>query len=63
MQIKLFQKTLSRDDIFERTIRKAEDRNEARILRIITPLIVPSESLATCGFDKLECLIEITDEG
>ncbi|KAF2267283.1 hypothetical protein CC78DRAFT_551972 [Lojkania enalia] len=56
--------SLFRDDIFKRTIRKVEDRNEARVLRDITPLIVPSaEILATYGARELECLIESTNEG
>lgn len=58
------QDSLFRDDIFEMTCRKVEDRNEARVMRDITPLIVPSaEILATYGANELECLIESTNEG
>ncbi|KAF4480035.1 hypothetical protein FAGAP_12236 [Fusarium agapanthi] len=56
--------TLFRDDIFEVTCQKVEDRNEIRIIRDITPLIVPSaETLATYGKKELDCLIESTNEG
>ncbi len=58
------QETLFRDDLFKSTCRKVEDRNEARVIRDITPLIVPSaESLATYGATKLDCLIESVNEG
>jgi hypothetical protein len=41
-----------------------EERNEARVLRDITPLIVPSaELLATYGWTELDCLIESLNEG
>ena len=56
--------SLFRDDIFETTCRKVGDRNEARVIRDITPLIVPSaEKLATYGASELNCLIESTNEG
>ncbi|KPM42309.1 hypothetical protein AK830_g4256 [Neonectria ditissima] len=56
--------SLFRDDIFEATCQKVEDRNEARVIRDITPLIVPSaEILATYGAKNLDCLIESTNEG
>ena len=56
--------TLFRDDLFKRTCQRVEDRNEARIMRDITPLIVPSaEILATYGAIQLESLIESTNEG
>ncbi|KAH7129635.1 hypothetical protein B0J13DRAFT_140164 [Dactylonectria estremocensis] len=56
--------SLFRDDIFEVTCQKVEDRNEARVMRDITPLIVPSaEILATYGAKELGCLIESTNEG
>lgn len=56
--------SLFRDDIFETTCRKVGDRNEARVIRDITPLIVPSaENLATYGASKLDCLIESINEG
>jgi hypothetical protein len=34
-----------RDDLFEQTCRSVEDRKEARVLRDITPLIVPSAEI------------------
>ncbi|KAF5537316.1 hypothetical protein FPHYL_12762 [Fusarium phyllophilum] len=56
--------SLFRDDIFEITCQKVKDRNEVRIIRDITPLIVPSaETLATYGNKELDCLIESTNEG
>ncbi|KAF5018596.1 hypothetical protein F66182_9425 [Fusarium sp. NRRL 66182] len=56
--------TLFRDDLFKKTCRRVEDRNEARIIRDITPLIVPSaEVLAIYGASELDCLIESTNEG
>jgi len=56
--------SLFRDDIFEATCQKVEDRNEARLMRDITPLIVPSaEILVTYGAKELGCLIESTNEG
>lgn len=58
------QDSLFRDDIFETTCSMVEDRNEARVLRDITPLIVPSaEILAAYGAGALKCLIEGTNEG
>ncbi|KAG5747619.1 hypothetical protein H9Q70_009703 [Fusarium xylarioides] len=56
--------SLFRDDIFEVTCQKLEDRNEGRVIRDITPLIVPSaETLATYGHKELDCLIESINEG
>ena len=56
--------SLFRDDIFEATCRKVQDRNEARVIRSITPYIVPSvEDLETLGATQLRCLIENVDEG
>lgn len=58
------QNSLFRDDIFEATCRKFQDRNETRVIRDISQLIVPSaEVLATYGATELECLIESTNEG
>lgn len=58
------QESLFRDDIFESTCRKIRRRNEARVVRDILPLIVPSaESLATYGARELDILIECTNEG
>ncbi|KAM3071142.1 hypothetical protein ACMFMG_010048 [Clarireedia jacksonii] len=56
--------SLFRDDVFKRTCKKIEDRNEARIIRDIGLLITPSvENLATYGADHLNILIESTNEG
>ncbi|KAK6843407.1 hypothetical protein PG987_004267 [Apiospora arundinis] len=56
--------TLFRDDLFKQTCRCVEDRNEARVLRDITPMIVPSaEVLTIYGSVDLKCLIETTNEG
>lgn len=55
--------SLFRDDIFEATCRKVQDRNEARVIRSITPYIVPSvEDLETLGATQLRCLIENVNE-
>ncbi|KAK2809000.1 hypothetical protein FQN50_004274 [Emmonsiellopsis sp. PD_5] len=48
---------LSPDDIFKQKIQRIKDRNEVRFVRDITPLIV------LYGANKLECLIESTNEG
>ncbi|ROW15580.1 hypothetical protein VPNG_02109 [Cytospora leucostoma] len=51
--------SLFRDDLFATTCRQVAKRNKARILRDITPLIVPSaETLCTYGSSALGCLIE-----
>ncbi|ATY67240.1 hypothetical protein A9K55_000341 [Cordyceps militaris] len=56
--------TLFRDDLFKKTCRRVEDRNEARVMRDITPLIVPSaEILAIYGASELDCLMESMNEG
>jgi hypothetical protein len=56
--------SLFRDDLFKQTCRSVEDQNEARVLRDITPLIVPSaEILSIYGAVGLKCLIESTNEG
>ena len=56
--------SLFRDDLFETTCRKIQDRNEARIIQDIARLIVPSaETLATYGATNLNHLIEGIDEG
>ncbi|KAL2139233.1 hypothetical protein VTI28DRAFT_5493 [Corynascus sepedonium] len=58
------QDSLFRSDIFESTCRKVEDRNETRVIRDITPLIVPSaEILCTYGANHLKHLIESVNEG
>ena len=56
--------SLFRDDLFEKTCRKIEDRNEARVIQDIARLIVPSaETLATYGATHLDHLIESVNEG
>ncbi len=58
------QDSLFRSDIFESTCRKVEDRNEARVIRDITPLIVPqAEFLCAYGASHLKHLIESVNEG
>jgi len=55
--------SLFRDDLFERTCRKIQDRNEARVIQDISQLIVPSaETLATYGATHLDYLIEGVNE-
>ncbi|KND87240.1 hypothetical protein TOPH_08104 [Tolypocladium ophioglossoides CBS 100239] len=56
--------TLFRDSTFKKACRGVEDRNEARVIRDITPLLVPSAELfAINGATELERLIESTNEG
>ncbi|KAI0425654.1 hypothetical protein F5Y09DRAFT_334779 [Xylaria sp. FL1042] len=56
--------SLFRDDVFKRTCRNIQDRNEARVIRDISLLIVPSaEILATYGAEHLNILIDSTNEG
>ena len=56
--------SLFRDDIFEKTCVKIQDRNEARVIQDISRLIVPSaETLATYGATNLDYLIEGANEG
>ena len=56
--------SLFRDDVFEATCRSVQDRNESRIIRSISPYIVPSaEHLAIMGATNLKCLIENVNEG
>ena len=58
------QESLFRDDIFRKTCRKIEDRNEARVIQDIARLIIPSaETLATYGTTNLDHLIEGVNEG
>ncbi|KAE9964414.1 hypothetical protein BLS_008385 [Venturia inaequalis] len=56
--------TLFRNDLFERTCQNIQDKNETRVIRDISLLVVPSaETLATYGADHLNILIESTNEG
>ncbi|KAK3364944.1 hypothetical protein B0T24DRAFT_652203 [Lasiosphaeria ovina] len=55
--------TLFGDDVFEATCLKIQGYNDARLLRDITPLLVPSaETLYIFGNNKLELLVESTSE-
>ena len=55
--------SLFRDDLFRVTCDKVQDKNEARVIRSITPYIVPSaEDLETLGATHLEHLIEGVNE-
>ena len=57
------QDSLFRKDIFKKTCRKIEDRNEARVIQDFARLIVPSaETLATYGAAHLDHLIEGVNE-
>ena len=56
--------SLFRNDVFKRTCQNIQDRNETRVIRDISLLIVPSaETLATYGADHLNMLTESTNEG
>ena len=58
------QESLFRDDIFEMTCRKIRNKNETRVIRDISLLIVPSaEILTTYGASELACLTESVNEG
>lgn len=55
--------SLFTDDIFRAICDKVQDRNEARVIRSITPYIVPSaEDLETLGATHLEHVIEAVNE-
>ena len=55
--------TLFRDDVFEVMCQKMLSKNEARVLRDITPLIVPSaETLYVLGNENCKLLVESTTE-
>lgn len=56
--------SLFRDDLFKKTCKMIQDRNEAKVIQDIARLIVPSaESLATHGAKHLTSLIESVNEG
>lgn len=58
------QESLFRDDIFETTCRKIRNKNETRVIRDISLLIVPSaENMTTYGASELACLTESVNEG
>jgi hypothetical protein len=53
-----------RDDLFDGTCEALQDRNEARLIRDISLLLVPSAaSLAIRGYKELRRLIESVYEG
>jgi hypothetical protein len=56
--------SLFRDDLFEETCEMVRNKNEARVVRDISPLIVPPvEVLAIRGAKHLKILIESVNEG
>jgi hypothetical protein len=56
--------TIFRDDIFNKTCRKLQGKNEARIIQNISRLLVPSaETLATLGANHLDIMVESVNEG
>ena len=56
--------SLFHDDLFEETCEMVRNKNEARVVRDISPLIVPSaEILAIRGAKHLKILIESVNEG
>ena len=56
--------SLFQDDLFEETCEMVQNKNEARVVRDISPLIAPStEILAIRGAKHLKILIESTNEG
>lgn len=58
------QETLFRDDLFEETCDSVRDRNEAMVLRHISPLICPSPlALRIDGAKDLDFLAESVNEG
>ncbi|KIV99010.1 uncharacterized protein PV09_09239 [Verruconis gallopava] len=58
------EQSLFRDDLFEQTFQKIQNRNEARVIQDISRLIVPSaEALTTYGAKHLKFLIESVNEG
>lgn len=58
------QDSLFRDNLFEKTYRNIEDRNEAMVIRDIGLLITPSgQTLIICGATYLNHLYETTNEG
>ena len=58
------QDSLFRDDLFDKTCRNLQDRNEAMVIRDIALLIVPStQTLATYGAVHLNHSFECVNEG
>ena len=55
--------TIFRDDVFRTTCNKLQGKNEARIFKDLTPLIVPyAETLATLGAKHLDIVVESVNE-
>ncbi|MCJ1433700.1 hypothetical protein MMC27_003064 [Xylographa pallens] len=58
------QDSLFRDDLFDDTCQSVQDRNEAMVVRDISPLICPSaQVLRIYGSLHLKCLTETVNEG
>lgn len=56
--------TIFRDDVFKATCDRLQGKNEARIIKDITPLIVPSaEPFAILGAKHLDIVAESVNEG
>lgn len=56
--------TLFRDDIFNKACRNLDGKNEARIIKDISQLLIPSaETLATLGATHLNIMVESVNEG
>ena len=56
--------SIFRDDIFQNACKRLQGKNEARIIQDISRLIVPSaETLAICGANHLNVLVESVNEG
>ena len=56
--------TIFRDDVFKITCDKLRGKNEARIIKDLTPLLVPSiEPFATLGAEHLDVAVESVNEG
>jgi len=56
--------TLFRDDLFNATCERIQDKNETRVIRDIAQLIVPSaEVLAIRGNTHMQCLVDSVNEG
>ncbi|KAK7537393.1 uncharacterized protein J3D65DRAFT_625365 [Phyllosticta citribraziliensis] len=58
------ERSLFSDDLFKSACQKIESQNEARVIRDISLLLVPSaETLETYGASNLKCLVESTNAG
>ena len=53
-----------RDNVFENGCRRLQGKNEARVIQDLSRLIIPSaETLARCGANHLNVLVESVNEG